>query len=123
PLPSVLPSLVPPSVLPSLPGETPTPTASTSASPLPGSSDLPTSSPVATASQPLGAGAVASSSPPSGPDGAVPAAQSPFLGLVIPGLLLGIPVIALLLIVGAQLIGGAVWLPVIRRWTNGGVLP
>jgi len=61
--------------------------------------------------------------PPSDPSVVPPATESPFLGLVIPGLLLGIPVIALLLIVGAQLIGGAVWLPVIRRWTNGVVLP
>src|SRR5439155_20319032 len=98
------------------------PTAAPSAWPVPVSSDA-ACNPVATASQLLGAGPIVQGSPPPGPIDAAAAAESPCLGLVLPGLLLGIPVIALLLIVGAQLIGGAVWLPVIRRWVNGSVVP
>jgi hypothetical protein len=42
---------------------------------------------------------------------------------VVPGLLLGIPALVLALILGIQLVGGAAWLPVIRRWVKGGVVP
>lgn len=35
---------------------------------------------------------------------------------MLPGLLIGIPALVLLLIVLAQIAGGAVWLPLIDRW-------
>jgi hypothetical protein len=42
---------------------------------------------------------------------------------VLPGLLLGIPALALAVILAIQLVVGGAWLPVIRRWVNGGVTP
>jgi hypothetical protein len=65
---------------------------------------------------------------PSGPPGSAsepvpPSTESPFFGFVLPGLLVGIPAFMLLLILGIQVVGGAAWLPVIRRWVKGGVVP
>jgi hypothetical protein len=48
------------------------------------------------------------------------ASASPFDAFVLPGLLVGIPAFVLLLIVVIQAAGGAAWVPVIRRWVNGG---
>jgi hypothetical protein len=38
--------------------------------------------------------------------------------LVVPGLLLGVPLILIIGILIAQLAVGAAWLPVIRRWLH-----
>jgi hypothetical protein len=47
---------------------------------------------------------------------------SPF-SFALPLLIAGIPIALIILIVLAQLAGGAVWLPVIRRWLNRGLTP
>jgi len=47
---------------------------------------------------------------------------SPF-SFALPLLIAGIPLAIILLIVIAQVAGGAVWLPVIRRWLNRGIAP
>jgi len=46
------------------------------------------------------------------------AGGSPFDSLVVPGLIVGVPVIIILGIIAAQLAVGAAWMPVIRRWLN-----
>jgi hypothetical protein len=43
---------------------------------------------------------------------------SPFDSFVVPGLIVGVPVIIILGILLAQLAVGAAWMPVIRRWLN-----
>jgi hypothetical protein len=47
---------------------------------------------------------------------------SPF-SFALPLLIAGIPLVIILLIVIAQVAGGAVWLPVIRRWLNRRLTP
>jgi hypothetical protein len=47
---------------------------------------------------------------------------SPF-SFALPLLIAGIPLAIILLIVVAQVAGGAVWLPVIRRWLNRRLTP
>jgi len=42
---------------------------------------------------------------------------------VLPGVLIGIPVVTVLLILATQLVAGTVWLPAIRRWLNRPLLP
>jgi hypothetical protein len=37
----------------------------------------------------------------------------------VPSLVLGVPGILLIVAVGAQVLGGAVWIPVVRRWLGG----
>jgi hypothetical protein len=122
-LPLPTPTLPLPPPLPSLPLATVLPTASTTPSALPASTEPPSPSAPATLAPALGAGPVVPSPPPSGPDVLPPTTESPFLGFVLPGQLLGIPAFVLALILGIQLVGGAAWLPVIRRWVNGGVGP
>ena len=114
PLQSALPSLLPPSgsVLGPPPSDVPVPSIGPSST--------------STASTPaLAAGfGQAQPSPPTSLTWApVPESESPFSGLVLPGLLVGTSALLLLLIVGIQLVGGAAWMPVIRRWVNGGVVP
>ena len=48
--------------------------------------------------------------------------RSPF-SFALPLLIAGIPLAIILLIVAAQVAGGAAWLPVIRRWLNRGITP
>ena len=38
------------------------------------------------------------------------------LDFVVPGLIVGIPIAVVALIVFLQLVGGAAWLPVVRKW-------
>jgi hypothetical protein len=49
------------------------------------------------------------------PDGV---AAGPLDGIVLPGLLIGVPTILVLAALVAQLAVGAAWLPVIRRWLH-----
>jgi hypothetical protein len=68
--------------------------------------------------------------PAAGSDDDPPIAVADFgsLGLVgldsiadwaVPSLVLGVPGILLIVAVGAQVLGGAVWIPVVRRWLGG----
>jgi hypothetical protein len=43
--------------------------------------------------------------------------------LIVPGLLVGIPLLTLLLILAGQLGVGSAWLPVVRRWLNRPLIP
>ena len=76
-----------------------------------------------------GSSAVAGAS--AGAGGAPGSAQEPTTGdqggspfsFALPLLIAGIPLVIILLIVIAQVAGGAVWLPVIRRWLNRRLTP
>jgi hypothetical protein len=142
-LPTVLPSL--PTVLPSLPVPSVSPTLPLpSGSPLPSPTDpAPSSGSAGPAGSPLPPnGASSGGADPSnvvflgngtvGPQPSVPpvvpdsptAGVTPSMGeLIVPGLLVGIPLLTLLLILAGQLGVGAAWLPVVRRWLNRPLLP
>ncbi|HSL75800.1 MAG TPA: hypothetical protein VK867_02575 [Candidatus Limnocylindrales bacterium] len=45
-------------------------------------------------------------------------AAGPLDGIVLPGLLIGVPAVLVIAAVIAQLAVGAAWLPVIRRWLH-----
>ena len=131
----------PPTVPPSLPilSASPTPRSSSTA---PTASD-----PNATggdqggASSPPGGKAAGSADPstgnipvggPLGPHPSLPpmltdgpsAAAIPSIGqLIVPGLLVGIPLLTLLLILAGQIGVGAAWLPVVRRWLTRPLVP
>ena len=49
---------------------------------------------------------------------AAEAAADPLGGIVLPGLLIGVPTILVIAALAAQLAVGAAWLPVIRRWLH-----
>jgi hypothetical protein len=134
PVPSVpVPSIPVPSVpvptppvpslpLPSLPAATngPAPSgAAPSGSALgsPGLSVQPGSSALAGPSAAAGGAPGSVDDPTSGDQGG-----SPF-SFALPLLIAGIPLVIILLIVIAQVAGGAVWLPVIRRWLNRRLTP
>jgi hypothetical protein len=134
PLPTILPPLptvplptlpVPTLPVPSLPVPSlPVPTLPLSSggpaagSPSPSSSGDPSTSPA-----PLGPGlasagpSASGGAPGSVTDPTVDQGSAPF-GFVLPLLIAGIPIAVILLIVGLQIVGGAAWLPVIRRWLN-----
>jgi hypothetical protein len=46
------------------------------------------------------------------------ATVGPLDGIVLPGLLIGVPAILVIAALAAQLAVGAAWLPVIRRWLH-----
>jgi hypothetical protein len=123
-LPTVLPSLPLPTVLPSLPLPTAVPTAPANpmpSSPPDGSIQSAQSNGPSTPAPIPGAGSVeATPAAIGGSAGTLPPTSSPFEAFVLPGLLLGIPLLVVLLIVGIEAAGGAAWVPVIRRWVNGG---
>jgi hypothetical protein len=143
---------LPPLPTPTLP-PLPTPTLPNPPSlPVPSASPTPPSGPTASdagasgaaqggASTPPG-GAAAGSADPStgyipvgGPVGPQPslapvltdgpsAAAIPSIGeLIVPGLLVGIPLLTLLLILAGQVGVGAAWLPVVRRWLTRPLVP
>jgi len=141
PLPSLpLPSVPVPSVpVPSVPLPTP-PLPSLPLPSLPASTEgpapsgaVPSGSAVGPSSPgPLldpGSSAVAGAS--AGAGGAPGSVQEPTAGdqggspfsFALPLLIAGIPLVIILLIVIAQVAGGAVWLPVIRRWLNRRLTP
>ena len=122
PVPTPTVSFAPPSL--------PVGTAAPSASPSPtalitGSSPGPSAVPSGDAPAGILLGAspgpdIGASPPPVNAGGpAVDGGADSFLeGLVVPGLLVGVPTIILLGILAAQLAVGAAWLPVIRRWLH-----
>jgi len=142
PTPILTPTPIP--TLPPVPGASPTPAAGWTAAPTPGpdSSTDPSREPEPSASSSAGALAAGSSSDGSGPlpppglsvapgelagvsSNVGPIAFGSFgtigLGIewVVPTVLLTVPGILLLVIGLAQVFGGLVWLPLIRRWLRG----
>jgi hypothetical protein len=141
PLPSLLPTILPPlPTPPPLPVPTLPPLPVPTLPPLP-SLPLPTvpvpslpvpSVPVPTPPLPsLPLPSVPGSSPLAGAGGGPGTVQEPTGGdrggspfsFALPLLIAGIPLAIILLIVVAQVAGGAVWLPVIRRWLNRRLTP
>jgi hypothetical protein len=137
PLPIATPTLVVPT--PALPMTTlPVPVATPTVpvvSPTIRPSPTPGPSPTLSPSVPVSSAAPGSLSPTSGagavlptvgpslsPEATVPP-ESPFDAVVVPGLLFGIPTMLLLGVVVVQAVGGAAWLPAIRRWMNGRIVP
>jgi hypothetical protein len=127
PLPTLpIPTPTLPVSTPTLPIATATPRQTASAQPTPSATPSPATSIV-------GAGAIGSGTPvgpvvgqpvsasgvPGGPlTPTIVDRGSPFDSFVVPGLIVGVPLIIVLGILAAQLAVGAAWVPVIRRWLN-----
>jgi hypothetical protein len=120
-----------PVATPTLPLSTPTPRPTATAQPSPSTTPSPSRSaapsiagggPVGSATAigaPVVGGPVVASGVPEGPGSpTVVDRGSPFDSFVIPGLIVGVPIIIILGILAAQLAVGAAWMPVIRRWLN-----
>jgi hypothetical protein len=114
----------------------PAPTAGPLSTDSPGGSSEPTSTPTPVPASPTasaaGGLAVARSTPDASPGPADLVAgnaprgvsePSPPLAFLLPALLAGIPIAVVALVIIGQILGGAAWLPVVRRWLNRSVIP
>ena len=122
PPPTVVPTIPPLPTGPPLPVTPPPSTGGLAPSATPGaetagpSAKPDSSAPTSPGASPA-AGGIAAPSGPTRTDGTGgDRASSPFGDFLVPGLLIGVPALALLLIILAQIAGGTAWLPLVNRW-------